>query len=200
MGLITEVKSKIFQKKSNIQGKIKELEALKVKQQEKLDREFDRMAEAELEGKDFDDSLINKLSTELQEISGKIAAYTRQLEKANQVPTQDKQLIIEEAAEQYKQICINKLAARLRLTKIDHIIRELLEEVRTLEASTENEDIIFSRLETSGLFDGENVKSIIKDFAAVQNDKQYTALLEQIKQMERPYPGNVYIWNKYKLK
>lgn len=198
MGLISEVKSKIFQKKSNIQGKIQELEAFKVKQQEKLDREFDRMAEAELEGKNFDDSLINKFSTELLEISGKIAAYTRQLEKANQLPTQDKQLIIEETAEKYKQNCINELTKSLRLIEIDHIIRDLLAEVRTLEISTGDEDV-FSGLETSGLFDGENVKSIVKQFADVTNDKRYTELSEQIKQRERPYPYNIFIWNKNKL-
>lgn len=199
MGLISEVKSKIFQKKSNIQGKIQELEALKVKQQEKVDREFDRMAEAELEGKDFDDSLINKLSIELQEISGKIAAYTRQLEKANQVTNQDKQLIIEGAAEQYKQICINELTTRLRLIEIDHIIRDLLAEVKKLEVSSGDEEIIFSRIETSGLFDGEDIKNIVKQFADITNDKQYTELSEQIKQRERPYPYNIFIWNKNKL-
>jgi hypothetical protein len=108
-------------------------------------------------------------------------------------------VIIEEAAEQYKQICINKLRTRLRLTEIDHIIWELLKEVRTLEVSTGNEDIAFSGIETSGLFEGEDIKSIVKQFADITNDDQYMEISERIKQMERPHPEK-YIWNKYNIK
>lgn len=196
--LLSDLKEKYLKQEATISKKIKELESKKAALQKSLDSEFDKQVQAELTGKEYSESKIKNLNTELIEITGRNEAYRRQ-KANNSISMQDKEVLLKAAAGEYRKECIERLERLKRQYELDKHIRELIEEAERLDE--ERKSLISHKLFYSGFFpemNEEAIMSLVSKKADITNDKEFQKLNDQINEFKKnkpSYRGFIW-WNK----
>lgn len=179
--ILSKIKEQFLSKKNTIKSMIHELETKKAALQNQLESEFDNQVESELAELDYDENIIKEINSQMMEIQGRIDAYKRQLDK-HTLTNQDKEDILNEAAEEYKKTAIQNLKNDLRKFELDKKIRELMNEAK--EITDMKDSSIYQQLKYSELFPGmdeHELKHEVTLMADLSNNNEYIELIERLK-------------------
>lgn len=185
INLIESIKSiteGLFKKKDVIGDKIKALQIEKNQKQNKLDEAFDKLAEAELQGKPFDNSIIKSLNAEISEISGKIEAFQRQLNKTS-VEDDELEVLLSQAAEEYRDAAFEKVRLQLHSKRLSQQIYELLREGKELSRKIiyfNKDNEVIETLSRSGIFIHMDLKSEVQRRAGLLTNTEFIDLKNQL--------------------
>lgn len=195
--LLADLKEKYLKKEATICKKVEELENKKAELQKSLESEFDRQVQAELAGKNYNENKIKNLNSELIEVAGRIEAYHRQ-QTNHSISTQDREDLLNAAAEDYKRIHIERLENSIKRYQMDKHIRKLMNEARNIPET--RDDLIYYNLFNSSLFTGMDERAIrgeVSEIADICNDKKYKELNSKLKEYQDSWPSYMrkFVWN-----